>query len=176
MAHRWYIIHVHSGFEKQVVASIKEESARHNLNAQITDAIIPHETVVEVRKNKRQNVDRKFFPGYILVNMDLTNESWNLVKNTNKVTGFLGAGKKPSPLPESEAQRIIAMTKTSAERPRSMIVFTIGEQVRVCEGPFASFNGIVEEVDEEKSRLKVTVAIFGRSTPVELEYTQVEKI
>ncbi len=176
VAHRWYIIHVHSGFEKQVAATIKEDSARKNLEAQILEVVIPHETVVEVRQNKRHHVDRKFFPGYILVQMDLTNESWNLVKNTNKVTGFLGQGNKPSPMPESEAQRIIAMSKGASERPRSLITYVVGEQVRVSDGPFASFNGIVEDVDEEKSRLKVVVAIFGRSTPVELEFTQVEKI
>ncbi len=176
MALRWYVIHVHSGAEKQVVASILEEARTRKLDGLIKDAIVPQETVVEVRQNRRQNVDRKFFPGYILVQVDLNNETWNLIKNTSKVTDFLGSGRKPSPIPNSEAERIIAMTKTSSERPRSMIVFSVGEQVRVCEGPFASFNGVVEEVDEEKSRLKVTVAIFGRSTPVELEYTQVEKL
>lgn len=176
MAHRWYIIHVHSGFEKQVVASIMEEAQRRGIAGQILDAVIPHETVVEVRQNKRQNVDRKFFPGYVLIQMELTNQSWNMVKNTNKVTGFLGQGNQPTPMPTAEAERIITMSRGGAQKPRSLITYLVGEQVRVSDGPFASFNGVVEEVDEDKARLKVVVAIFGRSTPVELEYSQVEKL
>jgi len=142
----------------------------------IEDVMVPTDSVVELRKNKKVNAERKFFPGYVLVKMDMTNDSWHLVRNTPKVTGFLGAKDKPQPISEREAERLINQVKEGIEKPKPAILFEVGEQVRVSDGPFTSFNGVVEEIDEEKSRLKVSVSIFGRPTPVELEYTQVEKV
>jgi transcriptional antiterminator NusG len=142
----------------------------------IEDVMVPTDSVVEMRKNKKVNAERKFFPGYVLVKMDMTNDSWHLVRNTPKVTGFLGAKDKPQPISEREAERLINQVKEGIEKPKPAILFEVGEQVRVSDGPFTSFNGVVEEIDEEKSRLKVSVSIFGRPTPVELEYTQVEKV
>ena len=176
MAKRWYVVHVYSGFEKKIAQQIKEQAAQKGLADQIDDVLVPLEEVVELRRGQKINAERKFFPGYVLVKMELTDDAWHLVKDTPKVTGFLGTKTRPSPITEAEAERIMKQTQEGVERPRPAVLFEIGEQVRVAEGPFTSFNGTVEEVDEEKGRVKVSVSIFGRSTPVELEYGQVEKV
>lgn len=174
--HRWYVVHVYSGFEKKVAASIRERAASHGLADMFEDILVPTEEVMEVSRGRKVNTERKFFPGYVLVKMALNDQSWHLVKTTPKVTGFLGSGAKPVPMSEAEAQRLIAQMQEGIDHPKPSVMFEIGEQVRVADGPFASFNGTVEEVDEEKARLKVSVSIFGRATPVDLEYSQVEKI
>ena len=175
MAHRWYVIHVYSGFEKKVAQTIREQAEKKNLVEFFSEILVPTEEVVEVRRGTKVNAERKFYPGYVLIKMDLTDESWHLVKTTAKVTGFLGGGGKPAPISEAEAQRILNQVQEGIDHPKSSLHFEIGEQVRVADGPFASFNGTVEEVDEGKARLKVSVSIFGRATPVELEFAQVEK-
>ena len=177
MAKRWYVMHVYSGFEKKAKQSILEKAAKLGLSDKFDDILVPTEEVVEVRRGSKVNAERKFFPGYVLVKMEMTDQTWHLVRDTPKVTGFLGgSGTRPVPISDAEAERIMSQVKEGIERPRPSITFEIGEQVRVCDGPFNSFNGLIEEVDEERSRVKVAVSIFGRSTPVELEYTQVEKV
>ena len=176
MAKRWYIIHVYSGFEKKVRDAIREQAEQKGLSSLFEDILVPVEEVVEVRRGKRVNAERKFFPGYVLVKMDLNDETWSLVRNTGKVTGFLGPGGKPAPIPDAEAERIMNQVKEGIEHPKPSISFLIGDQVRVSDGPFASFNGTIEEVDDAKGRVKVLVSIFGRATPVDLEYSQVEKL
>ena len=175
MAMRWYIIHVYSGFERKVEQAIREQAQIKGLADRFEEVMVPSEEVVEMRRGQKVTSERKFFPGYVLVKVDLDDESWHLVKNTSKVTGFLGAGGRPVPITNAEADRIINQVKDGVERPKPLISFEIGEAVRVCDGPFASFNGLVEEVDEDRARVKVAVTIFGRATPVELEYAQVEK-
>jgi transcriptional antiterminator NusG len=176
MSMRWYIVHAYSNFEKKVAESIKEQAAQRGLSGKFEEILVPTEHIVEIRRGRKINSERKFFPGYVLVKCDLSDDVYHLIKNTPKVTGFLGADKKPMPISDSEAERIKGQVAEGVDRPKSSITFEIGETVRVADGPFASFNGIVEDVDEDRSRVKVAVSIFGRATPVELEYGQVEKV
>jgi transcriptional antiterminator NusG len=173
--HKWYIVHAYSNFEKKVAESIREQAHTQGLDESFSEILVPTEDVIEIRRGRKINAERKFFPGYVLVKMDLSDEAYHLVKNTPKVTGFLGSGLKPMPVSEREVARIIGAIEEGVERPKPTISFDVGETVRVIDGPFASFNGSVEQVDEERARLRVTVSIFGRATPVELEYSQVEK-
>ena len=175
MTKRWYVVHVYSGFEKKIAQQIKEQAAQKGLADLIDEVLVPAEEVVELRRGQKVNAERKFFPGYVLAKMEMTDDTWHLVKDTPKVTGFLGTKTRPSPISEAEADRILKQSAEGVENRRPAILFEIGEQVRVADGPFTSFNGTVEEIDEEKGRVKVSVSIFGRSTPVELEYGQVEK-
>jgi transcriptional antiterminator NusG len=176
MAKRWYVLHVYSGFEKKIATQIKEQAELKGLAENIGDVIVPVEEVTEIRRAQKVNAERKFFPGYVLIHMDLTDEAWHLVKDVPKVTGFLGTKTRPTPISDAEAERIMKQAQEGTENRRPAIIFEIGEQVRVADGPFTSFNGVVEEVDEDKGRVKVSVSIFGRSTPVDLEYSQVEKV
>ena len=156
--------------------SIREQAKSHGLEDSFSEILVPTEDVVEIRRGRKVNAERKFFPGYVLVKMNLSDEAYHLIKNTPKVTGFLGSGSKPMPVSEKEVQRIVGAIEEGVEKPKTVVLYEVGENVRVIDGPFASFNGSVEQVDEEKARLRVTVSIFGRATPVELEYAQVEKI
>ena len=177
MTNRWYAVHAYSNFENKVADSIREQAKQRGLSALFEEILVPKEKVVEVRRGRKVDAERKFFPGYVLVKMEMTDEAYHLIKNTPKVTGFLGSDNKPMPLPDAEAQLLIRQMQEGIERgPVSSVTFEIGEQVRVSDGPFASFNGTVEEVDQARSRLKVAVSIFGRATPVELEFAQVEKL
>lgn len=175
MAQRWYVINVYSGFENKVAESIRELAEQKGMAELFEQILVPVEEVVEMRRGSKVKIERKFFPGYVLIRMEMTDESWHLVKNTAKMTGFLGGGGRPTPVSDAEVERILRQVQEGIERPKPSVTFEIGEQVRVCDGPFNSFNGLVEEVDEERARLKVAVSIFGRATPVELEYSQVEK-
>ena len=176
MTTRWYIVHAYSNFEKKVAESIREQADQRGLGELFDQVLVPTEKVVEVRRGRKVDAERKFFPGYVLVKMAMTDEAYHLIKNTPKVTGFLGSDNRPMPISEAEANRILHQVQEGIERPKPSVSFEVGEQVRVADGPFASFNGLVEEVDEVRARLKVAVSIFGRATPVELEYGQVEKV
>jgi transcriptional antiterminator NusG len=176
MAKRWYIVHTYSNFEKKVAESIREQAASQGLSDLFDDILVPTEEVVEVRRGRKVASERRFFPGYVLAKMEMTDQAYHLIKNTPKVTGFLGSDNKPMPISDGEAERILHQVQEGIERPRPSISYEVGEQVRVADGPFASFSGLIEEVDEERSRVKVAVSIFGRPTPVELEFAQVEKL
>ena len=173
---RWYVVHAYSGMEKSVRKALVERIARSGMQDQFGEILVPTEEVVEVKNGQKAVTERRFFPGYVLVEMDMTDESWHLVKNTSKVTGFVGGkANRPTPISEKEVQKIMAQMQEGVEKPRPKTLFEVGEMVRVKEGPFTDFNGNVEEVNYEKSRLRVSVTIFGRATPVELEFGQVEK-
>ena len=174
--HKWYIVHAYSNFEKKVKENSLDQARNQGGGGRFSEVLVPTEDVIEIRRGRKVNTERKFFPGYVLVKMDLTDEVFHLIKNTPKVTGFLGSGSKPMPVSEKEIQRIVGTVEEGAERPKPTIRFDIGETVKVTDGPFASFDGVVESVDEERARLNVSVYIFGRATPVELEYDQVEKV
>ena len=176
MAKRWYIVHTYSNFEKKVAESIREQAGNQGLGELFEEILVPTEEVVEIRRGRKVASERRFFPGYVLAKMDMTDQAYHLIKNTPKVTGFLGSDNKPMPITDAEAARILHQVQEGIERPRPSISFEVGEQVRVADGPFASFSGLIEEVDEERSRVKVAVSIFGRPTPVELEFAQVEKM
>mgnify|MGYP000698734631 CR=1 FL=1 len=176
MAARWYIVHAYSNFEKKVAESIEEQARQKGLSDKFEKILVPTEKVVEVRRGRKVDAERKFFPGYVLVQMDMNEEAWHLVKNTPKVLGFIGGPPdKPAPISDKEAAQILSRVEESVEKPKPKTLFEPGESVRVKEGPFADFSGVVEEVNYDKSRLRVAVLIFGRSTPVELEFSQVEK-
>jgi transcriptional antiterminator NusG len=176
MAKRWYIVHAYTNFERKVADAIKERAKAAGLGDLFEEVLVPTEEVVEIKRGRKIQVERKFLPGYVLVKMVMTDSAFLLIKNTPKVTGFLGAENKPMPISEEEAMRILHQVQEGVERPKPSITFEIGEQVKVADGPFASFSGHVEEVDEERARVKVAVSIFGRPTPVELEFGQVEKV
>lgn len=176
MAYQWYIVHVVSGHEKKVAKAIEEQARKKNLQELIARVVVPTEEVVEVRRNQKVNVEKKFLPGYILINMEMNDDTWHFVRNIPKVTGFLGSASKPSPVSDAEVEVIFKQMEEGAIKPKNAIVFEVGESVKINDGPFESFIGLVSDVDEEKSRLKVSVTIFGRSTPVDLEYSQVEKV
>lgn len=176
MSARWYVVNVYSGSEKKVAESLREQAVLKKMEDKILEVLVPTENVVEIRKGKKVDAERKFFPGYILVKMEMTDETWLVVKSTPRVSGFLGGRNKPQPISQAEVDKIMNQIKEGIERPQTNITFESGEQIRVIDGPFASFIGVVVDVDAEKSRLKVSVSIFGRETPVELEFSQVEKV
>ena len=173
---QWFVVHTYSGFENKVAAAIESRAKIFGLQDMFGRVVVPTEKVREIRKSKKIEIEQKFFPGYVLVQMNMTDETWHLVKNTPKVTGFLGGRGRPTPITEAEAQRIMHQVEEGLDRPKMSITFEIGDQVRVSDGPFTSFNGNVEEVNYEKSKVRVSVTIFGRATPVELEFGQVEKV
>jgi len=174
--HRWYVIHTYSGFEHKVKQSIEQRVASLGMRHVISQVLIPTETVVELKKGKRREASRKFLPGYVLIRMDMTDDLWYLIKNTPKVTGFVGPGVRPTPIPEEQVRSILHQVQTGAERPKHKVLFSRGESVRVIDGPFSNFTGVVDEVKPDKGRLKVMVSIFGRPTPVDLEFLQVERV
>ena len=171
----WYIVQAYSGFEKKVVEAIRDELKKNKLSEKLEEILVPTHQVTEVKKGKRTKKEKKFFPGYVLIKIELTKEIYHMIKNLQKVSGFLGSADKPTPISDNEIKRILGQVSETAVSQKTGISFEIGEKVKVCDGPFASFNGLIEEIDEERARVKVSVSIFGRSTPVELEYTQVEK-
>lgn len=175
MAKRWYVVHVYSGFESKVAEEIHRKATQNGMEDVFEEVLVPSEEVVELRRGQKVNAEKKFFPGYVMVKMDMNDQAWHLIKDIPRVTGFLGADNRPVPMSDREAERMIKQVQEGVDKPRSTVTFEIGEQVKVCDGPFNSFNGVVEDVDEERERLKVSVSIFGRATPVELEYSQVEK-
>jgi len=177
MAMRWYVVHAYSGFEKSVMKALKERVERSGMQHLFGQILVPVEEVMEVKDGRKALTERKFFPGYVLVEMEMTDESWHLVKSTPKVTGFVGGtGNRPTPISEREAQAIMQQMQEGVEKPKPKVLFEVGEVLRVTEGPFADFNATVEDVDYDKSRLKVSVLIFGRATPVEVDFAQVEKV
>ena len=177
MSKRWYVVHAHSGMEKSVARALQERVDRSGMADKFGRILVPTEEVVEMRNGQRTITERRFFPGYVLVEMVLDDDTWHLVKHTNKVTGFVGgAGNRHSPISDKEVEKIMAQMQEGVEKPRPKTLFEVGEMVRVKEGPFTDFNGNVEEVNYDKSRLRVSVTIFGRATPVELEFGQVEKV
>ncbi|MGN1091461.1 MAG: transcription termination/antitermination protein NusG [Alphaproteobacteria bacterium] len=175
MAMRWYVLHVYSGFEKKVAESIKEQAEKKGWGNWVGEVLVPTETVVDVQKGKKVESERKFFPGYVLIQMEMNDDTWHMIKQTPKTTGFLG-GKKPVAMTQKEAEHVMQQMQEGFERPRSRVVYETGEQVRVIDGPFASFTGVIDEVDTEKTRMKVSVTIFGRPTSVDLDFAQVEKV
>ncbi|MHA1558881.1 MAG: transcription termination/antitermination protein NusG [Alphaproteobacteria bacterium] len=176
MTAKWYIVNVYAGSEKKVVQAINEQAQKRGLSDYFSEMLVPSEEVIEVKRGVKVSTEKRYFPGYILIKMHLTDETWHLVTSIPRVSSFLGAKGKPSPVSEKEVERIMVQVKESLEKPRHTVSFGVGDQVRITEGPFTSFQGFVEELDEEKGRLKVSVMIFGRSTPVDLEFGQVEKI
>ena len=175
MAMRWYVLHVYSGFEKKVAESIKEQAEKKGWGNWVGEVLVPTETVVDIQKGKKVESERKFFPGYVLIQMEMNDDTWHMIKQTPKTTGFLG-GKKPVAMTQKEAEHVMQQMQDGVEKPRSRVVYETGEQVRVIDGPFASFTGVIDEVDLEKTRMKVSVTIFGRPTSVDLDFAQVEKV
>ena len=176
MAKRWYVVHAYSGYEKKVAAALQERVEQEGMDDQFGEFLVPTEEVVEIRGGQKRKSERKFFPGYVLVQMELSDDSWHLVKNTPRVIGFIGGkAEKPAPITEREAEAILMRAQDAEEKPRPKTLFEPGELIRVIDGPFNDFNATVEEVNYDKSKLRVAVTIFGRSTPVELDFTQVEK-
>ena len=173
---RWYVLHAYSGYEKKVADSIIEQAGKLGISDQIEEVSVPTQNITEVKRGVRVNLERKIFPGYILIKMHLNEDTWHIIKTTPKLSGFLGTKGKPIPISNAEAKRITQQVIDGVEKSIPKVMYDIGEQVKVIDGPFASFNGEIEQIDEEKSRLRVAVSIFGRSTPVDLEYSQVEKV
>jgi len=173
---RWYIVHVYSGSENRVAQLIKEKAEKKGFSKEIEHVLVPSEEVIEIKGGEKVNTDKKYFPGYVLVKMLMTDETWHLIRTVPRVSGFLGVKGKPTPVSEIEVKRILEQIKESAETPRTTVNYEVGDQVRITDGPFASFSGFVEEIEDDKQKLKVSVMIFGRATPVALEYTQVERV
>ena len=176
MAKKWYVVHAYSGFEKRVKSAIEERVRIEGKGELFDEILVPSEEVVELRSGKKVTSERKFFPGYVLVKMEMNDATWHMVNQIPKVAGFLGGGGRPHPLSDQEVDKILLQVEVGMEKPKPKVSFAVGENVRVTDGPFVSFNGVVEEVDEDKTRLKVSVSIFGRATPVELDFVQVEKL
>ncbi len=176
MAHKWYIVHVYSGYEAKVKMALEERIVTFDEQDKFGEVVVPTEQVVELVKGKRRESSRKFYPGYILVQMELTDETWHIVNDTPKVTGFLGSGTKPTPIPDREAEKILERMQAGKLKPKPKFYFEMGDEIRVIDGPFANFNGVVEDVNPEKGKIKVLVSIFGRPTPVELDFVQVSKL